>query len=336
VSPSIAFWQGIGGGTAHYRCRTPGGALERLGWDVGYIEEDDDPIEADVLVLQRATGDWLPDMVRELKRRTDTLVVYDIDDWYEEIPDYNLASKTLTSLHHQQVRELMGLADLITVSTPELAEGYASVGPVALLPNYLDPVIWNDNEQYRVPHERVHLGWMGAFHWRSGDLELLKPWLPDFLVAHPEVVLVGAGCPELFDFLGVGGMVSPPLYEEAPNNLRPYEHLPAMLAWFDIGLIPLVRNRFNQCKSWCKGAEYGAMGVPSVASPSREYQSYIRPGINGQLVRKNDWPRRVEMIVDDLTNYRLGARKVAEEFYIDDHVWRWVDAYTEGRARRHQ
>lgn len=325
--PAVSFWQGVGGGTAQYRCRTPGGALERLGWDVNYIESDTDPI-GDVLVLQRVVGDWVPDLVRTLKAKTNTLVIYDIDDWYEEIPDYNLASQTLTEEHHAAVRELMGLADLITVSTPELAEGYSRVGPTVVLPNYLDPEIWNDNDKYRVPHASVHLGWMGNFRWRGGDLELLRPWLPRFLERHPEVTLVSAGAPELFDFLRVGGLCSPPLYEGAPNCIRPYEHLPAMLSWFDIGLVPLTQNRFNQAKSWCKGMEYGAVGVPAVATPSREYRSYIRPGVNGLFGRPGKWERSVEAILDDLDNYRLGARKVAEEYFIDDHIGRWVNAYT--------
>lgn len=331
-SPTVAFWEGVSGGTAHLRCRTPAGALERIGWGVNYIQKVDDPIESDVLVLQRVVGDFVPDIIRKLKRRTSTLVVYDIDDWYEGIPDYNRASKVLTAENLRVVRELMGLADLITVSTPELAEGYASIGPTVVLPNYLDPEIWLDNEKYRVPHPKIHLGWMGAFHWRSGDLDLLKPWIKGFLDDHPEVTFVSCGAPELFEYLGISGLTTPKMRENAKDHLRPYAHLPAMLAQLDIGLVPMTQNRFNQAKSWLKGMEYGAMGVPAVASASREYRSYIRPGVNGLLVRKNNWPQQIEAVMADLDSYKRRARKVAEEHFIDDHIGKWVDAY--GRARR--
>lgn len=326
--PSIAFLEGVGGGTAHYRCRTPGGALARAGWDVSYIEDDDDSWGADVLVVNRFVADWLPAALRELKRRTRTLVVYDIDDWYEEIPGYNRASRNIQPEQHDLIRECMALADLITVSTPALAEGYAHLGRTVVLPNYLDPEVWTGNEKYRTPRSRVHVGWVGVFADRAGDVDLLRPWLGRFLERHPGVrfVVAGSGA-ELLAYLDVPGVVIDPIAPDAPNHVRPYEHLPAMLAHIDVGLVPLVDNRFNRAKSWCKGLEYGAMGVPTVASPSREYRSFIRPGINGLLARPDTWARQVEAVLDDLDGYRRGAEKVAAECLIDDHIDRWVAAY---------
>lgn len=340
--PSVAFWAGQAGGTAQYRCATPGAALKRLGWDVTYYDESiqqaaDGRIrgEPDVLVISRIMGDLVPEIVRKAKRHS--LVVYDTDDWFFDVPGYNPASK-LTDIDtmHEAMRE----ADFISCSTPELAEGYSKLNRTVVLRNYLDPDIWQEHKGYRLAHNGIYLGWMGAFHWRGGDLELLKPWLPQFLSDHPEVTLVSAGSPELFDYLGVDGLTTPDLMGTKPTelstHLRPYAHLPAMIGSFDIGLVPLAQNKFNECKSSCKGLEYGAMGVPAVASPSREYRSFIRPGVNGQLVRKNNWAQRIEQVMDDLPNYRLGARKVAEEYWIDDHVGAWVDAYSLARARRHQ
>jgi glycosyltransferase involved in cell wall biosynthesis len=105
-----------------------------------------------------------------------------------------------------------------------------------------------------------------------------------------------------------------------------------MLANLDVGLVPLIHSRFNQAKSWCKGLEYGAMGVPAVASPSREYRRYIRPGDNGLLVRKNNWAAQIETILDDLDGYQARARQVAERYWIDDWIHLWVRAYSEARV----
>lgn len=338
--PSAVFWSGQRGGTAQYRCFTPGAALERAGWDVAVFEEylqvtpdyrvKGDP---DFLVISRIMGDQVPDIVRGA-RRAGTTVIYDTDDWFFGVPDYNPASKLadVDTMH-----QAMALADLVTCSTPELAEGYAHLNRTVVLPNYLDPDIWSGNDKYRTPHDGVHLGWMGAFHWRGGDLEELKPWLPRFLDEHPDVTLVSAGSPELFDYLGVDGLTTPDMTGETPTelskHLRPYQHLPAMLANFDVGLVPLADNRFNRCKSWAKGLEYAAMGVPCVATASREYRSFVRPGVNGLLVRKGNWVRQVETVMANLDEYRAGALKVAEEHFIDDHIAKWVDAY--GGARRH-
>lgn len=310
-----------------------------MGWDVTYYEDalyfHPDTAEMvdqpDVLVISRIMGDLVPAIVRKVKKRS--LVVYDTDDWFLGVPDYNPASQLpdIDTMH-----EAMRAADFVSCSTPELIEGYSRFNRTVLLPNYLDPDVWTGNEgKYRLAHRGIHLGWMGAFHWRGGDLELLKPWLPQFLADHPEVTLVSAGSPELFDFLGVDGLTTPDMIGQKPTelskHLRPYCHLPAMVAHFDIGLVPLAQNKFNACKSWVKGLEYGAMGVPCVASPSREYRSYVRPGINGLLVRKNNWAQQVEAVMADLENYRRGARKVADEYFIDDWIFRWVDAYEGAR-----
>lgn len=336
--PSALFWYGEHGGTAVYRAFTPGRALTRLGWDVDYAGDgiyvsnqgrvQGDP---DVLVLVRAMGEDIPATLDAIRRRGETTIVYDADDWFHDIPAYNPASK----LPAEQVRSMhdaMSYAHLITCSTPELAEGYADAGPTVVLPNYLDPDIWSgDNEaKYRTPRDTIRVGWLGAFHWRSGDLQLLEPWVKRFLRDHPECEFYAPGAPELLAFLGVEGLTTPPVENKDGDltSIRPYQHLPAMLGHLDVGLVPLLWNRFNEAKSHCKGLEYGAMGVPAVASASREYRAFIRPGVNGELVtRPHEWRRQVEAVLDDLDNYRDGARKVAAEYMIDDHIGRWVEAY---------
>jgi glycosyltransferase involved in cell wall biosynthesis len=343
--PSILFWVGEPGGTGEYRCSTPGRALARVGWDVAFEEDGIDMTidgqvrgDPDVLVICRIMGDYLPDAIRRIRARGRTLVVFDVDDWFAGLPGYNPASQLPDDLivnMHQAMRE----ADLITCSTPELAEGYSVLNRTVVLPNYLNPEIWQPWQDTPRARSHVHLGWAGAFHWRSADLELFKPWIYDFLDRHPEVRFAAIGCRELLEWLGIDGLTTPQLPPNPKTTIRnrdlhPYVHLPAMLANLDIGLVPLVQNRFNQAKSHCKAMEYGAMSVPAVASPSREYLSYIRPGVNGLLVRKNNWAQQIETILDDLDSYRAGARKVAEEFWIDDWIWRWMDAYESGRRAR--
>lgn len=335
--PSVLFWTGQLGGTAEYRSLGPGRALQRRGWDVEFTEDGFDMTldgrvkgDPDVLVLSRTMGDYLPDAVRRIRRAGRTKVVFDIDDWFMAVPGYNPASRlhpAVVETMHQAMRE----ADLITCSTPELAEGYAKVNRTAVLPNYLDPDIWTDNERYRPPRTKIHVGWMGAFHWRSGDLELLKPWLSRWLERNNDARFVAAGCPELLGFLGIDGLTTPK-YPGNPAtgvnaNLYPYAYLPAMLAHIDIGLVPLRHHRFNQAKSWAKGMEYNAVGVPVVASPSREYRTYVDPGVNGYLVRGQEWEHAVDKTLADLDDLRAGALAHSKRYFIDEHIDRWVDAY---------
>lgn len=324
--PSIVFWAGVGGGTEQYRCLTPGAALRRLGWDVAHVGTDVLPDETDVLVVQRVLHPGTPELIRDA-RKAGTVVVYDIDDWYDGLPDYNPASATVTASDIAVLHECLRAADVVTVSTDELADGYGHLNRTVVLPNYLDPDIWTGNERYRKPRVDVHVGWLGSAKWRNADVEILKPWLADWLDRTPGVRFVAAGSDSsLFDHLGVGGLVCP----AADDHIRPYEHLPAMLAWFDIGLVPLTFNRFNQAKSWCKGMEYNAAGVAAVASPSREYRKYIDPGVNGYLAR--DWPKTLRRTLDDLDTLRDGARRTAERYMVDRHVDQWVQTYESCRA----
>lgn len=341
--PAVLFWINVPGGTGEYRCHVPGRALTRAGWDVSYTDDGiditvdgqvrDDP---DVLVLCRVSGEYVPDAVRRIRRHGHTLVVYDVDDWFAGIPGYNPASRILAddlNTMHRTMRDV----DLITCSTPELAEGYRALNRTVVLRNYLDPDIWRPYQDMARLRSHIHVGWAGAFHWRGADLELLKPWIYPFLDRHPEVRFAAIGCSELLPWLGIDGLTTPPPKPTSKTtrlnaDLHPYTYLPPMLANLDIGLVPLAHNRFNQAKSYCKGLEYNAMSVPAIASPSREYRTFIRPGVNGLLVRRNNWVRQIETILDDLDGYRAGARKVAEEYWIDDHIHKWVAAYEGARS----
>jgi hypothetical protein len=340
--PSVQFWTGQLGGTAEYRCFGPGRALADLGWEVDYDAEGFDVSidgrvkgDPDVLVLSRPMGDYLPDAVRRVVKCGRTKVVFDIDDWFAGIPSYNPASRVPEHLVHS-MHQAMLEADLITCSTPELAEGYACFGETVVLPNYLDRRIWGMFDGYRSERDFLTVGWMGGFHWRSGDLEVLKEWVPGFLKAHPDIRFAASGCPELLEWLGIDGITTPMLPHDTTKtrysrNLHPYPHLPVMVSHIDVGLVPLLDNRFNQAKSWCKGMEYNAMGVPAVASDSREYRRFIDPGVNGYLVRRSkDWRRYVERAFDNLDHLRELSRKHIDGYWIDDHIGQWVDAYLGG------
>lgn len=328
--PSVVFWPSVGGGTEHYRCRAPGEALRRLGWDVGYITDEHSSVDADVLVLQRVAAPGIGDLIAEFQRRRG-VVVYDIDDLYDSVPAYNPSGRYVQDVIGY-MHEAMSAADLITCSTPELADAYRRLGPTVVLGNYLDPDVWAEHEmaKYRSPRIKVHVGWAGHATARHGDLDLLRPWLPGWLADNPDVTFVGCGGPEILDYLGVGGLASPPT--EKGQHFRPYDHLPAMLTMLDVGLVPLVFNRFNEAKSWCKGMEYAAAGAAIVASPSREYRRFIRPGLNGYLVRRNDWRGALNRTLDALDALKAGAKRVAGEYTIDRHIGAWTAAYGALRA----
>ena len=114
----------------------------------------------------------------------------------------------------------------------------------------------------------------------------------------------------------------------------PFAQYPALLANFDVFLVPLRQNQFNRAKSDVKLLEAGARGIPWLASPSPSYQAW---GTGGLLVRRaEDWHSDlVTLIADGPLRRRLGAagRAQAELREIGACVGLWADLYEDLVAR---
>lgn len=69
---------------------------------------------------------------------------------------------------------------------------------------------------------------------------------------------------------------------------------------FDIGLVPLKDNKFNECKSELKGLEYSILGIPYLASPLPAYRRLVKDGENGILCgRPREWYSSLSKLIED-------------------------------------
>jgi len=103
--------------------------------------------------------------------------------------------------------------------------------------------------------------------------------------------------------------------------MLPISDYPKLFKPIDIGLVPLNDVRFNDAKSYIKGLEYAAAGIPFIASPSPEYVELANAGI-GRIARNwDDWeyhfdelrdPQKriddVEVNLENLKNFTVKAR----------------------------
>jgi hypothetical protein len=100
---------------------------------------------------------------------------------------------------------------------------------------------------------------------------------------------------------------------------------------FDIGVVPLSDHPFNRAKSFIKGLEYAAAGIPFVASCSPEYLRLRDEfGIGRVAVSKEQWLRHIHELADpdvrqeeavrqwSLVRHHLDAARQARE--LDDLV----------------
>jgi glycosyltransferase involved in cell wall biosynthesis len=118
----------------------------------------------------------------------------------------------------------------------------------------------------------------------------------------------------------------------------PVPDYPQQVARVDIGLAPVEDNRFNSCKSDIKAVEYGACAIPTVATDSVTYRSFVRHGDNGFLCRTTrDWLQALTTLA---TNHSqriamgVQARKDAEARDIEHGIHLWDEALTDILERK--
>ena len=329
----------VPGGSAWYRCINPGAQMSLNGFEVviaqaaaisseGLILVDGVGVhhdDCDVVVMQRIMNDFGVKLV-ECARKAGQKVVNDVDDWYWGLHPANQAylttdPRTNPKINSRHYRACVEASDLVTVSTPFLAEKIAEWGcEGALVRNAIDLYRWEGPSDFC--DDPVTVGWVGSTSHRSGDLETLKGVIGPLVERHDlhwhEAGHI-KGFPHAFQLAGV----KTPWRKIVP--IVPIYEYPNLFEDIDIGLVPLSKHPFNEGKSWLKGLEYAAAGVPFVAQASREYRTLRDEfGIGTVAKRPNQWVRELERLLDP------GERKIEAERNWNalqrlDIRLRWVD-----------
>lgn len=245
------------------------------------------------------------------------------------------ANKTRLSVFNHCLKA----ADLITVTTPELAkivrENVKNMGKsdpqVAVLPNCLDLSAWNPVE---IKKDEIRLGWVGGFAHRH-DIQTILPALKKVLKKHPnvKVVIAGNSWGEVEEALGDRLILDKPW---TTISAHPYR---MKTLGIDIGLAPLVDNTFNRGKSELKYLEYSALGIPTVASDIPPYSPVIEDGKTGYLAKTEaQWVKRLcQLVEDEELRKKIGSAArawVERERDADKTYTLWLDAYAEALKKK--
>jgi len=179
------------------------------------------------------------------------LLVYDVMD---DLANFAHASPTLRHMQDEALR----LADIVFTGGKSIHAGVhgRSPSPIHLFPSGVDPEHYAPARELRRPRERPVAGYVGVIDERI-DLELvagLAERLP-----HWDVEMVGP----IFK-------IEPASVPRAPNlrypGKQPYERLPAVMAGFDVALMPFALNDATRSISPTKNLEYLAAGLPVVST----------------------------------------------------------------------
>ena len=161
-----------------------------------------------------------------------------------------------------------------------------------LIRNGINPMQFKFKEpKYR---KRPVIGWVGSVDSRSGDLSLLKSWLPDLVREH-RLKFHHSGHRPGYEPLGAALGLPEGTYTWSLS--QPFTRIHTLYP-FDIGLVPLTPLPFNEAKSNLKGLEYAAAGIAYVASPTGEYQMLAADGCGRIAVTDSDWVREITRLLD--------------------------------------
>lgn len=334
------------GGCGRYRLRWPAEALAAQGHDVAVEFEHAyrgvmqpsvfgdrlvalaDPVEADVVVLQRPLKRETVELIAALQDQG-VAVVVEVDDDFHALHRRNPAwTETHPGRDRDKNRDWLALAcqraDLVTVTTPALAERYGHHGRVRVLPNCVP-------ERYlsllTKPKERLTLGWSGSVVTHPGDLDQAKGAVQPVLDQHDAA----------FHVVGTGEGVQRALAlrdEPTATGWLPIEDYPSGLADLDVGIVPLRASEFNEAKSWLKGLEMAAVGVPFVATPTSPYRSLVAEGAGWLAGTAGSWTSMVGALCAStgLRAHMAGkGREVAARWTVEGRAWQWMEAWADAR-----
>jgi hypothetical protein len=171
----------------------------------------------------------------------------------------------------------------------------------------------------------VWVGWWGIYnHW--DDWRDIAPHIEPVIAERPWVKLFVLGMPEvayLFPRLRASNqLVVGPFV--APEKLGQYR---ALVKQFDIALAPTAPCAFNESKSDLKVLQYGAAGVPVIASAVTygEWVKYVP-----LAERPEDWALLLSRALGNLSRWatygqQLQEKVLAERTYEGNYLC-WLEA----------
>lgn len=301
----------------------------------GNIQIDKIETDADVIVFQRPLLATFVPAIQECKKRGIATVVELDDDfscihpenraWPSVQPKYNSHS------NYEWVAKAATLADWVTVSTPALARRYGSHGRVSVIRNRVPKRIFDIDK--KVPDD-LSVGWSGTLQTHPTDLDVpgvhigsaVGRWGDKFrVIGDGEGVREKLYIPDRVDFEATGWV---PLDEYYDNLAR---HV-------DIGIVPLELSPFNQAKSYLKGLEMAALGIPFIASPTEEYQYIVERGAGFIAAKSQDWQKHLKQLLtkrdfylEESANVKHAVSTFTYENYAEEWVVAWLHAL---RARK--
>lgn len=322
----------ISGACHWYRIREPLRALAGLGHMTNFGELFDERVVSmhDTILTHILHGDDESLAWRYLADAGQHRLIFDIDDniWGYP-PGTDQYDYWNTGLRREQVEQNLRLSHLITTPShvlKDLMTFRLGLNParIAVLPNFIPQ--WTLDIPRTVP-EQFTLGYQGAPQkLHQADLDTIQVELFTFLNICRDARILFFGQPgqlpgsgpyaERIDWI--------PWMPDVPEYYRSLRRM-------TIGMAPLRRSPFTDCKSSVRAVELHAMGIPGVYTTSPAYSGWVSHRATGYLVQQiSDWRKHLVKLYrsPDLVAQLSGnARRLASDWTIERNIMLWEDCY---------
>ena len=255
------------------------------------------------MIVQRCYKYRLVAAVRQACDILGKKMIFETDDDYLHLPPYNPCAFEINPQTREEFKEILRMADQVTVSTEELKNVYYPYNKnIDVLPNNVKEVFYFkdvgtaevDNMgnfdpifQHGLIHvpaygqledgssrRLVRIGYTGTPTHRQDFETIRKEWFKTLKKFKDKVCVIYVG-DEYFAKVHEEEMGKSNMIYIAPSQYWLYY---MHIRNFDIGIAPLVPDVFNMGKSPIKAVEYASWGVPAILP---NFITYEREFVNG-------------------------------------------------------
>lgn len=212
-----------------------------------------------------------------------------------------------------------------------LKKGLGIDMPIYVLPNCNDVNDWEYNIN---GSDKFVIGWHGSIT-HDKDLQLVLPTVQEVMKENDNVYLFLMGGIRQESVVKLFGGWEKEMFERIMviGGTQTWQGFPELLMQmpFDIGLAPLVDNKFNRSKSHIKWMEYAMRKTPTVASNVEPYK-VIRHKVDGFLCDSPDDFKKwlTKLVKDEKLREEIGQNaynEVVEHWQYKDNIHLWEEAF---------
>ena len=277
--------------------------------------------DADLILLHRYTPGLMSLDVLRTIFSSKVPIIYESDDLLNEIPaDHPEAQQG--AAWKTGIEFAVRHAKAVVVSTEFLAAKYRELNAaVHVLPNYIDfDLFYRPVPQSTAPDGRINIGLLGS-SIQPSNFALVDQALRALVERYGtrlHIDFVGWECPQ-----GWAGHPQTTFH----TFVHQYVDYAAQLRqWnWDIALIPLASDEYNQCKSYIKWLDYSAAGIASVFSDVSVYSQVVTHEVTGLLMPNSSqaWLDAITQLIESPGKRHAlaaaGQKEVREGFDLAAH-----------------